>query len=53
VEIRDGTGPAIGDRLVVVPNHVCPVINLHDSVVVMDESGALTDWPVDARGRLQ
>jgi D-serine deaminase-like pyridoxal phosphate-dependent protein len=53
VEIRDGTGPAIGDRLVVVPNHVCPVINLHDSVVAMDESGALTDWPVDARGRLQ
>lgn len=53
VEIPDRAGPAIGDRLVVVPNHICPVINLHDSVVAMDEDGAVTDWPVDARGRLQ
>ena len=41
--------PEIGERLRVVPNHVCPVTNLHDATFVL-ENGTITEWPVDARG---
>ena len=42
--------PRIGDRLRIVPNHVCPVSNLHDRVYV-HRAGALHGvWPVAARG---
>ncbi|MBB4120271.1 alanine racemase [Martelella radicis] len=43
------TKPEIGERLRIVPNHVCPVSNLHDSVLVL-ENGSLSEWRVDARG---
>ena len=43
----------IGDRLAVVPNHVCPTINLANYVTVA-ENGQLADrWPVAARGLVQ
>jgi D-serine deaminase-like pyridoxal phosphate-dependent protein len=43
--------PALGDVVVVVPNHVCPVIDLFDSFVTVDGDGSTAVWPVDARGR--
>ncbi len=43
----------IGDRIRLVPAHVCTVINLTDSVVVTDGVQAVDTWPVDARGRTQ
>lgn len=44
----------IGERLRFTPAHVCPVINLTDAVVVLDETGAVAaTWRVDARGRTQ
>jgi D-serine deaminase-like pyridoxal phosphate-dependent protein len=35
----------------VIPNHVCPVVDLFDRLVVVDADGSTDDWPVDARGR--
>jgi D-serine deaminase-like pyridoxal phosphate-dependent protein len=35
----------------VVPNHVCPVVDLFDSFTVVAADGSTEDWPVDARGR--
>ncbi len=43
----------IGERVRVVPNHACPVANLADSYLAVDETGALDHWPVDARGMVQ
>lgn len=43
--------PRVGERVTVIPNHVCPCVNLQD-VVWWHEAGALTPLPVDARGRL-
>jgi D-serine deaminase-like pyridoxal phosphate-dependent protein len=43
--------PKLGDVVAVVPNHVCPVIDLVDVVVVMAADGSASEWPVDARGR--
>ena len=42
--------PKIGDRVRVVPNHVCPVTNLFDRVVIIDGDTVLGSVKVDARG---
>jgi D-serine deaminase-like pyridoxal phosphate-dependent protein len=50
VEWPDQALPSLGDRLRVVPNHVCNAVNLADELVVV-RNGALVDvWPVAARG---
>ncbi|HET7702380.1 MAG TPA: alanine racemase [Candidatus Limnocylindrales bacterium] len=43
--------PSLGDVVAVIPNHVCPVVDLVDSVTVLRPDGATETWPVDARGR--
>jgi D-serine deaminase-like pyridoxal phosphate-dependent protein len=43
--------PRLGDVVAIVPNHVCPVIDLVDAVVAVTPNGAVEEWPVDARGR--
>ncbi len=43
--------PQLGDVVAIVPNHVCPVIDLVDAVVALGPDGAVTEWRVDARGR--
>jgi D-serine deaminase-like pyridoxal phosphate-dependent protein len=44
--------PKLGDRVTVIPNHICPCVNLRDSVWLRGEDGELTAMSVDARGRL-
>jgi D-serine deaminase-like pyridoxal phosphate-dependent protein len=46
-----GSRPAVGELVAVVPNHVCPVVDLVDSFVVLDADGSWQRWPVDARGK--
>ncbi len=43
--------PALGDVVAVIPNHVCPVVDLVDAAVALRADGSTADWPVDARGR--
>jgi D-serine deaminase-like pyridoxal phosphate-dependent protein len=43
--------PRLGDVVAVIPNHVCPVIDLVDAVVAVSPGGSVAEWPVDARGR--
>jgi len=43
--------PAVGEVVAVIPNHVCPVIDLVDSVLAIETDGSAAEWPVDARGR--
>lgn len=43
--------PRCGDVVAIVPNHVCPVIDLFDEVSVVAADGSIEVWPVDARGR--
>jgi D-serine deaminase-like pyridoxal phosphate-dependent protein len=45
--------PAVGDRVTVIPNHACPVSNLHDTVVAHRGGVVERVWPVGARGRSQ
>jgi len=52
VSLPDGVArPAIGDVVWIAPNHVCPVVNLVDELVVARAGRIVDRWPVDARGR--
>jgi len=52
VRIPDGAPhPALGDVLAIIPNHVCPVIDLRDFFVATRSGTVVGTWPVDARGR--
>ena len=42
----------IGDRLRVIPNHVCTCINLHDRVFVVEGEQVVDQWKVAARGKV-
>jgi D-serine deaminase-like pyridoxal phosphate-dependent protein len=43
--------PRLGEVVAIVPNHVCPVVDLVDRVVAVAADGSVEEWPVDARGR--
>lgn len=45
--------PGIGERVTVIPNHVCPVSNLFEAVVGVQDGEVEVVWPVAARGKLQ
>jgi D-serine deaminase-like pyridoxal phosphate-dependent protein len=44
--------PQIGERVTVIPNHICPCVNLQDTFWLRHADGALESIRVDARGRL-
>ncbi|MGW2253969.1 alanine racemase [Kitasatospora sp. NPDC001660] len=43
--------PALGERLRVIPNHVCVAVNLVDDVAVVSGGEIVDRWRVAARGR--
>ncbi len=46
-----GWRPVVGERVRVVPNHVCVAVHLHETVYGMRGAEVETSWPVTARGR--
>ncbi len=46
-----GQRPALGEVVAIVPNHICPVVDLVSSFVAVGSDGRVEHWPVDARGR--
>ena len=52
IAIPPGTAaPALGEIVAIVPNHVCPVVDLFDTFVATRAGSIVGHWPVDARGR--
>jgi D-serine deaminase-like pyridoxal phosphate-dependent protein len=45
------TSPQLGEIVAIVPNHVCPVVDLFDTFVATRAGAVVGVWPVDARGR--
>ncbi len=43
--------PRLGEVVAIVPNHVCPVVDLFDTFVAVRAGKIEGIWPVDARGR--
>jgi len=44
---------AVGDRVRVIPNHICVVVNLHEVCYGIRGEKVETCWNVEARGKLQ
>ena len=43
----------IGERVEIIPNHICPVINLFDSMYITQGERVIDQWAVAARGKSQ
>jgi D-serine deaminase-like pyridoxal phosphate-dependent protein len=48
---RTAWRPAVGERVRVIPNHVCIVTHLNDVIAGVRGHAVETTWPVSARGR--
>ena len=46
-----GWRPRVGDRVRIVPNHVCIAVHLHETIYGVRGDHVETAWPVAARGR--
>jgi len=46
----DGSLPAVGDRLQMVPAHIDPTVAYHEKLHVVRGDDVLDTWPVDLRG---
>jgi D-serine deaminase-like pyridoxal phosphate-dependent protein len=52
IAIPQGTrAPELGEIVAIVPNHVCPAVDLFDTFVATRAAAIVGLWPVDARGR--
>jgi D-serine deaminase-like pyridoxal phosphate-dependent protein len=52
VELLPESKLKVGDRVRVLPDHICPVINLYDQVYLVSGDRVVDILPVAARGRL-
>jgi D-serine deaminase-like pyridoxal phosphate-dependent protein len=43
----------VGDKVRVIPNHICVVVNLHETVYGVRGQNVENCWKVEARGKLQ
>jgi D-serine deaminase-like pyridoxal phosphate-dependent protein len=48
-----GRNFAVGDRVHVIPNHICVAVNLHEKVYGLRGDTVEQIWTVDGRGKLQ
>jgi D-serine deaminase-like pyridoxal phosphate-dependent protein len=53
IELRGTGGFAVGDRVRIIPNHVCTAINLHETVFGIHGDDIAQVWQVEGRGKLQ
>ncbi len=50
---EDEPGFSVGDRVEVIPNHICPTINLTDELFIVRDGKVIDRWPVSARGKVR
>ena len=54
VDLSEAEGElAVGDKVRIIPNHVCPVSNLHDRAYIIEKEEVVDVLPIAARGRSQ
>jgi D-serine deaminase-like pyridoxal phosphate-dependent protein len=52
VRVRHSEDLRIGQRVEIIPNHVCPAVNLMDRLFVVRNGKVIDEWKVEARGKL-
>ena len=50
---EDDPGFRIGDRLEIIPNHVCTSVNLLNELNIVRDGHVIDVWPIAARGKVQ
>jgi D-serine deaminase-like pyridoxal phosphate-dependent protein len=51
VQLAEGaTAPRHGDRVAIIPNHVCNAVNLANELIIVRDGKLVDSWPVAARG---
>jgi D-serine deaminase-like pyridoxal phosphate-dependent protein len=54
VDIREcKNAPAVGERVQVLPNHICVAVNLHERIYGVRQGTVEESWTVAGRGKLQ
>lgn len=49
----DEPGFNVGDRVEVIPNHICPTVNLMNELFIARDGRIVDTWPVAARGMVR
>jgi D-serine deaminase-like pyridoxal phosphate-dependent protein len=53
-QLPEGTkGFQVGDTVEVIPNHICPTVNLMNQMAIVRDGKVIDYWKVAARGRVQ
>lgn len=54
VEFPNGNSKlAVGDVIEIIPNHVCPTVNLQNELFAVSDDGSIETWKVIARGAVR
>ena len=48
-EFHDAVG--IGEKIRIIPNHICPVVNLYDVAYLVSDGQVIAELPISARGK--
>lgn len=43
----------VGDKVEIIPNHICPVVNLHETAYIVSNGEVVDEIAVDCRGKLR
>jgi D-serine deaminase-like pyridoxal phosphate-dependent protein len=49
----DEPGFQIGERVEIIPNHICPAVNLMDELAIVRDGHVIDVWCVAARGKIR
>ncbi|MCX7779909.1 MAG: alanine racemase [Negativicutes bacterium] len=44
---------SIGQKVEIIPNHVCPTCNLYDTMHIIENGQIIAEWPILCRGKSQ
>ncbi len=50
---EDDPGFTIGDQVEIIPNHICPAVNLMDELAIVRDGRVIDTWRVTARGKIR
>jgi D-serine deaminase-like pyridoxal phosphate-dependent protein len=54
IDIRNaGRSFTVGDHIRIIPNHICPAVNLHERIYGIRNGEVEQVWAVEGRGKLQ
>ena len=50
---EEARGLKVGDRIEIIPNHVCPTVNLQDEMFVVRDHEVVACWDIIGRGKVR